>query len=245
MLHLDLRSSGEQMTDQIDGDIAYRGNIAVGYDEARMSEPLWDIEQLFVKELVTSIPPISIVLDIPFGTGRFSDMYHQKDFFVIGSDISMDMLKVACSKITSKVTNIELLRTDACHLPLTDSSVDIVICFRLVHLLPPNTLYTVLSQLKRVTKNRIVVEVAAVDMGFPFNIRMRFRSLFRLIARIMRRTSSLNSESWANIKSYVHSVRSLRQCFSSIGLIEARAIRIADYSGWPVMVFYLDKRATS
>src|SRR5690606_34648470 len=73
----------------------YHGDVARDYLKKRLQQKSWHIEQDIVRELLAPFPDGCAVLDVPFGTGRFVDMYLAKGMAVYGVDISEDMLATA------------------------------------------------------------------------------------------------------------------------------------------------------
>jgi SAM-dependent methyltransferase len=70
------------------------------------------------------------LLDIPCGTGRFSQLWADKNMQVIGADLALPMLLEAQRKYPEST----YLAADLAHLPFADHSVDVVICVRFLHL---------------------------------------------------------------------------------------------------------------
>lgn len=77
----------------------YHGSIAEGYDDKRVNDPKWTVEQQIIEGMISELPEGSEILDCPVGTGRFLHAYVAHKHKFIGMDISGDMLYKAAGKI--------------------------------------------------------------------------------------------------------------------------------------------------
>ena len=109
--------------------IEYTGDRAQGHLARRTRDPRWQGEQDALAALVEKLPPGTVLLDMPVGTGRFLPEYAQRNLQVLGVDISWDMLQQGKP---FKGTNTVLCLGDARQLPLRDHSIDCTVCFRLI-----------------------------------------------------------------------------------------------------------------
>ncbi len=89
-----------------------------------------------------------LFLDIPCGTGIYTDYYSNRGFGVCGADISRQMIQNARQSIGEN----DFVLCDAEHTPFTNECFDIVLMLRLSQHLPLSVLKRILSELKRVTK---------------------------------------------------------------------------------------------
>jgi len=98
------------------------------------------------------------ILDLAAGTGRFSIMAAQKGAYVTSCDISKPMLEIAYNKAKERgvESNIDFIRADAENLPLKDSSFDVVMAIRFMHLVDEPSKY--LKEMKRVSKDKILFD---------------------------------------------------------------------------------------
>jgi SAM-dependent methyltransferase len=115
--------------------------------------------------------PGEVVLDVPVGgapplrsaSGRLEGTY-------IGIDLSPGMLRRAVQERTAEgLDNVLLARADALRLPLRDASVDRILCFNGLHVLPDKR--TALRQFQRVLKpggqlwgNVVIAGTSAIGM---------------------------------------------------------------------------------
>jgi SAM-dependent methyltransferase len=91
------------------------------YDEP--GNQLLDLEQPIVREILDGLP-VGIALDAACGTGRHTAYLASLGHTVIGVDTSPEMLAVA----RQKVPEGEFHEADLHDVPLTDDSVDLVVC---------------------------------------------------------------------------------------------------------------------
>ena len=75
------------------------------------------------------------VLDIATGTGRTSVRLAEEGFTVCGLDITPEMLRVAYGKKAPE-SKLSLFAGDAFALPFADSSFDVVLCCRMLQMIP-------------------------------------------------------------------------------------------------------------
>jgi ubiquinone/menaquinone biosynthesis C-methylase UbiE len=94
---------------------------AASYDEP--GNQLLDIEQPIVREILDSLP-VGVALDVACGTGRHTAYLASLGHKVIGVDTSPEMLALA----RETVPDGEFYEADLHDLPLTDNSVDLVVC---------------------------------------------------------------------------------------------------------------------
>lgn len=109
---------------------SYYGKAAENYEKKRRQQPWWWVEQEQMQELLAKIPKNLAVLDVPFGTGRFVNYYHERGFRVSGLDASEEIMATAKKILGSdfdKCTTIQGYSTD---LPFNDDAFDLVVSTR-------------------------------------------------------------------------------------------------------------------
>lgn len=209
-----------------DGFTKYDAHVAQNYEADRENEQHWRAEQEFMAAYVRRTR-LGSLLDVPVGTGRFFEYYAQADS-VTGVDISPDMLSVATEKAKSlNLRHLCLTREDATALSFDSGSFDTIVCFRLVHLLPPDLVPNLFSELARVSRGNLLVQVYA-------SMPRRFR-LFRLFASVVlkpfiRRYESSNLP-WSHIQSYAHTTSFLLGTATACGLKLIRKDVLCSYTG--------------
>jgi ubiquinone/menaquinone biosynthesis C-methylase UbiE len=137
-------------------------DVAEAYDRGRFHSlggryKNWRLYRL-LNQILKSLPPHSLVLDMPCGTGRIDNWLLKASARVIAADISSEMLVVARQKIRPKSSWLGFLRADASHLPFRSRSVDGVLSIRFLHLLDRQGRRRVLNELARVARQWTVVE---------------------------------------------------------------------------------------
>lgn len=101
---------------------------------------------------------VRTVLDIPCGTGRFTDSLAALGYEVIGSDISMEMMQVAQQKGDGSDGGLGFVQADAERLPLRTGSVDCIVCIRFMFHIDPPTRVRILREMRRVSREWIVID---------------------------------------------------------------------------------------
>jgi ubiquinone/menaquinone biosynthesis C-methylase UbiE len=133
-----------------------REEIASTYDAVRfrgLRGALVDwLERRLMMHTLAGLQKGARVLDLPTGTGRMARRLADAGYRVTGADISSPMLREA-----HRLAATPLLRADAESLPLLNKSIDAVVCFRLMSHLPPEVRATVLREMARVARARVVV----------------------------------------------------------------------------------------
>jgi ubiquinone/menaquinone biosynthesis C-methylase UbiE len=134
----------------------YFGDVAKGYDQKREADPKWVIEQRIITGMMSDLPPDTIVLDCPVGTGRFLPFYIDKDFQILGMDKSVDMLKEAAKKVDPKRARGELRIGDVRNTGLPDKCVDVAVNCRITRWLSPEDCQQMFREMQRVASKRII-----------------------------------------------------------------------------------------
>lgn len=111
------------------------------------------------------------LLDIPCGTGRFSDLWKSRGFQVLGADLAVTMLQEA----QAKHPHATFFAADLARLPFADGSLDLGICIRFLHLVrDPELRIAFLRELKRVCKVGAVIDYRHAHTFRIWSRRLRF-----------------------------------------------------------------------
>jgi SAM-dependent methyltransferase len=138
----------------------YTGDHAFRYEDRRRDDPEWQEQQAIVGAYIRSLPRNAVVLDVPFGTGRFLSEYVDAGLAVYALDISPDMLAAARKLRPEAMERCHPAVGDAAHLPFADGSFDVVVCTRFTQWLPSvEALDRIVAELARVTRHDIVIHV--------------------------------------------------------------------------------------
>jgi SAM-dependent methyltransferase len=120
--------------------------------------------------------PPAIVLDVPCGSGRFTELLCARGPLYVGLDLSLAMLLQA----RAKAPLAHLAAADLARLPLRDSAVDLVVCIRLMHLVRDAELrLAFLREMARVARRGIVVDYRQSGSLQSLARRLRFRAGLR------------------------------------------------------------------
>ncbi len=215
---------------------AYTEQIASSYETDRSHEKIWQAEQGYINLIVDSIPEHAYVLDIPVGTGRFLEYYQSKSFRVMGIDISSHMLTEAKSKVSTPC--VELALGDAMNLDYPDSAFSHIVCFRLLHLIPPEKLTAVIHELSRVASGKLYFQAYVCDGWFyPLRIKEKFFQYIRMLCK----NDKPPQLPWGHIQSFNHTEKSLLALFAECGLMLRSAKVIGVYGALRVKVYALEK----
>jgi len=153
----------------------YSGRTAKEYLVKRIDHKMWLSEQKEIEKIVGAIPHGSSVLDVPFGTGRFAQLYLNAGLKVFGIDISKDMLDEAKSFLKDDYALCNIAVGDAENLPFDDSSIDYIICCRLLNLVPAETVYNIINELVRVVDKKLIIAIRIKDF-----------SIIKILVRIIK-----------------------------------------------------------
>lgn len=137
----------------------YRGQAAIDYDARRSRRTKWQREQEAVAQLLSRLPAGSSLLDVPVGTGRFIDLYKAHGLTATGIDVSNDMLAEAARKAEPLDYAMPLRQGDIRRIDAPDASFDTVLCVRFLNWVDTPTLGSVLDELCRVGRRRLILSI--------------------------------------------------------------------------------------
>lgn len=177
----------------------YSSREAEAYDRDREAELLWHVENQYLAELIRRTSAKS-VLDVPIGTGRFLDLYRHRH--IVGIDLSDAMLKEASNKAARCLENeVVLIKGSVTSIPFPDKSCDLVVCWRLLHLLPPDMLEAAFSELRRVCNGVLCVQVYVQAPPLE-RLRAKAWRWARRLLLLFRRRKKLTA--WSHITAFDH-----------------------------------------
>lgn len=111
-----------------------------------------------LRRALRDVPKGGVVLDVPCGTGRFTNFLLREGFSVIGADISPEMLAEARRKVEGTPANLLGFQTcEVERLPFPDKSIDCTLTVRFLHLVPKEVRPAVFRELKRVSRSHVVL----------------------------------------------------------------------------------------
>jgi len=127
----------------------YRGKGATGYEARRQGKQKWILEHEGTAFLLPE--GTETVLDVPIGTGRFHEIYKERNITVTGVDTSPDMLKEAKKK---GFTDLHL--GDIRNMPFPSKSFDVSVCVRLFAWFEPEAVLQAMKEMARVSDTLII-----------------------------------------------------------------------------------------
>lgn len=215
-----------------DGQVKYDLNVAATYDADREGEAHWRLEREWLAAYAAE-RALGRVLDVPVGTGRLLAAMTSATR-IDGVDVSNAMLEVArhaASKLTHCV--VDLHKGDALNLNYPEQAFDTVVCFRLVHLLPPELVEPLFRELRRVCARRLVVQLYVAKEA------AEKQSLLLRLAGRLKRVLSRKGRAWAHIQSYNHTEQFLMATIKNVELRILRRDQLDDYYAATVEVLEL------
>lgn len=123
------------------------GRAALSWLDARM-----------VRRALGTVPPGSVVLDLPCGGGRLTRALERSGYRVLPADFSHWMVRESSSSAREGV------RADALRLPFRDGAFPAAVCFRFLHSLPPALRNAALRELGRVARVVVVNYLNALSI---------------------------------------------------------------------------------
>ena len=142
----------------------YRSDdVAEDYDFHRFSSPERQRRNArkwaAIRKALALTTGVRTILDLPCGTGRFTGALAREGFEVVGSDISLEMLRKAAATPAGRQSAIRgYLQANAEHLPLLDDSLDCVVCIRFMMHVDPATRVRMLREFHRVSRRWVIVD---------------------------------------------------------------------------------------
>lgn len=100
-------------------------------------------------------------LDVPCGTGRFTELLLAAGFTVTAADISRAMIRHAGRRTEGCESRVHFVQGDVENLQFPDNAFDVVVTVRLLHHIPPPLHVNVLSELSRVTKRWLIISYSS------------------------------------------------------------------------------------
>lgn len=144
----------------------YTGKAASEYEKIRKSSEMWWREQKIVSQFLREIcqkEKISLVMDVPVGTGRFFDIYEELSVNVLGIDVSEDMLNQARDKAKNRNITIRLVNEDILEFS-EDINPDVIVCTRFLNWLDFKHCKRVISKLSSFYPTYIILGSRTLDL---------------------------------------------------------------------------------
>jgi len=178
-------------------------------------------EQAALRRLLKGVGPLSKVLDLPAGTGRFAALLAQHSENLILADSSPSMLDVARDDLAA--LGAAYLHTAAERIELPDGAVDLVFCHRLLpHIYDAALRQRMLGEFQRVTRKYVLLSF------YPAGLRSRVRWWLHCRRGGADRRDQLSS---------------LAQCVDEAAACGLRVTRSEPLRRFPAAAFLLFERA--
>jgi SAM-dependent methyltransferase len=147
----------------------YRSDqVADDYDFHRFSTPERQKRNArkwaAIRRALAQTSGVRTILDLPCGTGRFTGALAREGYEIIGSDISLEMLRKAASVTAKEIAEGQklavrgYLQANAEALPLRGDSLDCVVCIRFMMHVDPATRVRMLREFARVSRRWVIVD---------------------------------------------------------------------------------------
>ena len=188
-----------------EGGSAYTSKVASTYESDRKDEEHWQFEHAFIENYFMG-NHVQSILDIPIGTGRFISLYpHGAD--IVGMDISPAMLVEARKKVGFNNSNlVRLIEGDATNLhQLPAKSVEIIVCFRLLHLVQDEIRRAILAEFARVFSGRLLLQVYISEPDTRSKrsfVWLKLKAFIYFSRSILQFVLPSKRKPWHHIKSY-------------------------------------------
>lgn len=130
-------------------------------------------ERRVLKRIAKTLPPGSLLMDAPCGTGRLLTLYLSQGFKTIGADISGEMIQVARRRTAAWNRRNNFSRMDFVCIPLVDRSVDAVFSIRFLPHFVPEERIRMLREFRRVSRSRVVVSVSLSNAWMRFRRKIK------------------------------------------------------------------------
>ncbi|MCC6466352.1 MAG: class I SAM-dependent methyltransferase [Planctomycetes bacterium] len=115
----------------------------------------WDM----ILRAVQGLPGIQRVMDVPCGTGRFTQQILAHGWKLVNGDISGPMLRAARDVAEGRAGLLGSLRFDAEKLPFADRSLDLILSIRFLMHVPRDVRVRIFREFGRVTTRYVVLDV--------------------------------------------------------------------------------------
>ncbi|MFH1740022.1 MAG: class I SAM-dependent methyltransferase [bacterium] len=161
----------------------YRDAESAGtYDERKFGSPAKArynrATQKALSQALCLLADDSRILDMPCGTGRWTEFIIRKRMRYVGGDISLEMMNVCLQKHETIRKAFDLARMDGSTLPFADKTFDALLTFKFLSLLPEEIRLDVLREFRRVTRRYLIAQSQHLRTFCPW------RTLKLFVARL-------------------------------------------------------------
>ena len=163
----------------------YSGDKAVNYEAIRTKSPRWKSEVQAMEKLLSATSP-KVVLDCPFGTGRWIPQYQAIGAEIIGIDLSEGMLKEAEDKLKStgntKILKSHLIKGSIFDIQASDLPVqpDLIACIRFVNWISFDDLEKTVSVLSKLPAKKMILGASVIPSEASTLQRMKLQAALKV-----------------------------------------------------------------
>ncbi|MDD3818401.1 MAG: class I SAM-dependent methyltransferase [Actinomycetota bacterium] len=229
----------------------YNGSVACTYLKDRVNEVKWQLEQSIVRDLVDRyMKKGEIVLDVPFGTGRFAYYYIKRGLKIYGLDISNDMLNEARKYLGNYSSSVNFINADAEKIPLSNNSVDYLVCVRLLNWIPIEDIEKFLLEFKRVTRSKIILHIRVRNFSGSlwrgiktlkrepvFFIKDLVKYIFKKLFNIHIKHNERGKKKLPEHSLIIHGKKQIFELLSKLELNIVEEITVEEYGSNPKWIF--------
>ena len=160
---------------------------------ASYEQEVWTRDKYFhyrIKKLVLDLVPENKsqkILELGVGPGIYYKVFAQRNHYVIGIDISKEMLKKTRTNLKINYYNTSnLILADAEFLPFRINSIDIINCIEVLRHLPQpyKTIWNVFREMQRILSKQGFILLTLPNILFPLNL---FSVIYYMIPRYIMR----------------------------------------------------------
>ena len=157
------------------GKSKYDASTALAYKDRPARQQ--SAEMALLDRLFALVPKDRRVLDLPCGAGRVSVHLAMQGYHMSCADHSEAMLQIARESLAVNALDCPVERQDIEQLTYADAQFDTIVCFRLFHHFPTQTIrQRAVSELCRVARSQVVISYSSPWSAS--SIARRLRALF-------------------------------------------------------------------
>ncbi len=152
-------------------------------------------ERKVAKRILSRLPSNSLVVDVPCGLGRFSDLIVDQGHRYVGIDLNRAWAHYAAHRRNDFLPTVN---ASALELPLADNSAHFILCIRLFHHFQPEQIEQAFKEISRVAPQALVT----------FYNRRIWRTQRRRFSWRLRRKERQGGEPWYQKTYTIHEMAS-------------------------------------
>ena len=123
------------------------------FGRSRRGRRMNRFERKIAKEVLAKLPSNSLVVDVPCGLGRFSDIIVQHGHRYVGMDLNFFRARYAAERLEIDLPTIQ---ASIFELPLASNSVDLIFSIRMFHHLQPEEIEQTFKEISRIAPQSLI-----------------------------------------------------------------------------------------